>query len=283
MNAASKSGAKFSVLILTYNEEANLPGCLNTVAMSDDIVVLDSESTDRTPEIAEEAGATILQRPFDNYAAQRNHGLAHDFKHDWVLMIDADERLSAELAEEIANIVTQPDPPITLYRCRRQDIFMGRWIKRSSGYPTWFGRLFRKGRVRTEREINEEYVTDGEVGLLQGHLVHYPFNKGLHYWFERHNRYSTMEASKLQEERNVPVVWTNFWNRDPMLRRKAFKAFAYRMPLRPLFTFGFLYLVKGGVLDGRAGLHFSIMRAVYEYLIDVKIREIRLTRSEKQL
>jgi glycosyltransferase involved in cell wall biosynthesis len=256
-----------SVLILTYNEAINLP----------DVVVLDSGSTDATVQLAEVAGATVLQRPFDNYAAQRSFGLAHDFKHDWILMLDADERLPKDFIEEIRAVTDYKENPNTLYRMRRKDMFMGRWLKRSSGYPTWFGRLFRKGMVRVEREINEEYYTNGEIGLLDGHLIHYPFNKGISYWLERHNRYSSMEAVKLREERDAPVVWRNFLSSDPMLKRKSFKVLAYRMPFRPLLTFCFLYFVKLGFLDGKAGFHFSIMRSIYEYMISLKMRERRIS------
>jgi len=264
-----------SVLILTYDEAINLPNCLSSVGFSDDVVVLDSGSIDDTVELAESAGATVLNRPFDNYAAQRNFGLAHDFKHDWILMLDADERIPEDFIEEIRAVTEQIHNPVTLYRMRRKDMFMGRWLKRSSGYPTWFGRLFRKGAVRVEREINEEYYTDGEIGLLEGHLIHYPFNKGITYWLERHNRYSSMEAVKLSEERAEKIVWKDFLSNDPMLKRKAFKAFAYRMPFRPLLTFCFLYFVKLGFLDGKAGFHFSLMRSVYEYMISLKMRELK--------
>jgi len=264
-----------SVLILTCDEAINLPDCLSSVGFSDDVVVLDSGSIDDTVELAESAGATVLNRPFDNYAAQRNFGLSHDFKHDWVLMLDADERIPKDFIEEIRSVTEQIHNPITLYRMRRKDMFMGRWLKRSSGYPTWFGRLFRKGAVRVEREINEEYYTDGEIGLLAGHLIHYPFNRGISYWLERHNRYSSMEAVKLSEERAEQIVWKDFLSKDPMLKRKAFKAFAYRMPFRPLLTFCFLYFVKLGFLDGKPGFHFSLMRAVYEYMICLKLRELK--------
>ena len=264
-----------SVLILTCDEAINLPDCLSSIAFSDDVVVLDSGSTDGSVQLAEASGATVLNRPSDNYAAQRNFGLAHDFKHDWVLMLDADERIPDDFIDEIRSVTVVEENPVTLYRMRRKDMFMGRWLKRSSGYPTWFGRLFRKGAVRVEREINEEYYTDGEIGLLEGHLIHYPFNKGITYWLERHNRYSSMEAKKLLDERTEKVVWVNFLSKDPMLKRKAFKAFAYRMPFRPLLTFCFLYFVKLGFLDGKPGFHFSLMRAVYEYMICLKMRELK--------
>lgn len=263
-----------SVLILTYNESVNLGGCLETVTFCDDVVVLDSFSTDDTVQIAQTNGATVLKRKFDHYAAQRNYGLAHEFKYDWVLMLDADERFPEDFINELRSVTELPDNPVTLYRMRRKDIFMGRWLKHSSGYPTWFGRLFRKGQVRVEREINEEYYTDGEIGLLEGHLIHYPFNKGIEYWFERHNRYSSMEALKLREERAAPVVWKDLLDSDPMLKRKAFKAFAYRLPFRPLLAFCFLYIFKFGFLDGKAGFHFSLLRSTYEYMISLKMKEL---------
>ncbi|SHK25243.1 Glycosyltransferase involved in cell wall bisynthesis [Rubritalea squalenifaciens DSM 18772] len=266
-----------SVLILTYNEEVNIQGCLDSLQFCDDIVILDSESTDSTLKIAQDAGATILTRPFDNYAAQRNFGLSHDFKHDWILMLDADERVDDMFVEEMASLTRLTNNPVTLYRMRRKDMFMGKWIKRSSGYPTWFGRLFKKGCVRVEREINEEYYTDGEIGLMKEHLIHYPFNKGIDYWFERHNRYSSMEAVKLAAEQQSKIRWKDFLNHDPMLRRKAFKALAYRMPMRPALTFCFLYFVKMGFLDGRAGFHFSLMRSIYEYMISLKMKEGRIS------
>lgn len=266
-----------SVLILTYNEASNLPGCLSSVSFSDDIIVVDSGSSDSTAAIATEAGAKVLYREFDNYAAQRNFGLGVDFKHEWILMLDADERLTHELLAELERVVLTKGNQNTLYRMRRKDMFMGRWLKHSSGYPTWFGRLFRKGMVRVEREINEEYHTGGGVGLLQGHLVHYPFNKGLHYWFERHNRYSTMEAERLIGEQNFSVSWVEFFASDPMLRRKAFKQLVYRLPFRSVLAFFYLFVLRLGFLDGLPGLHFSLMRASYEFMISMKIRELKRT------
>ncbi|WFB36566.1 glycosyltransferase family 2 protein [Kiritimatiellota bacterium B12222] len=268
-----------SVLILTFEEEKNLLGCIESVGFSDDVVVLDSGSSDGTVALARSKGATVLTRNFDNYAAQRNFGLSHDFKHDWILMLDADERIPEDFIAELTAVTESTDGPVTLYRMRRKDMFMGRWLKRSSGYPTWFGRLFRKGQVRVEREINEEYYTDGEVGVLQGHLLHYPFNKGMSYWIERHNRYSSMEAVRLSSEMKEPVPWAYFKSKDPMLRRKAFKQFAYRMPFRPLLTFMYLYVLRLGFLDGKAGFHFCCMRSFYEYMINLKRSEVQLERS----
>lgn len=263
-----------SVLILTHNEAVNISDCMDKVNFSDDIVVLDSFSTDQTQVLVNSSKARLIQRPFDNYAAQRNYGLSLDFKYDWILMVDADERITPGLKKEIENLIQIKDNPVTLYRVRRKDFFMNKWIKHSSGYPTWFGRLFKKGCVRVEREINEEYYTEGKVGFLKEHMDHYPFNKGLNYWFERHNKYSEMEAIKLKEENLKALKMSNFFHNDPMVRRKVFKSFAYRLPLRPLLTFIFLYVFKLGILDGLPGFHYSVMRSFYEYQIELKMKEI---------
>ena len=148
-----------SVLILTLNEEANLAECIDSCGWSDDIIVFDSMSEDRTLEIANTKGVRLVQRRFDNYAAQRNAALTTvQYKNPWVLMVDADERVSPELAAEIATTIAGVGAEVALFRIRRKDFFLGKWLRRSSGYPSWFGRLVRLGHVRVEREVNEEYI-----------------------------------------------------------------------------------------------------------------------------
>ncbi|MEA2115931.1 MAG: glycosyltransferase family 2 protein [Thermodesulfobacteriota bacterium] len=267
---------EISVLILTLNEEENLPNCLASLDWCDDVVVLDSFSSDRTEQLATKAGAHFFQRSFDNYATQRNYGLNKiSYKHDWLLMVDGDETVSPELVAEMYNVLASGKKETTIYRMRRKDFFLGKWIKRSSGYPTWFGRLMKIGHVRVERSINEEYVTDGEIGYLQEHLHHYPFNKGFSAWIEKHNRYSTMEAELLvQNSVNKPNL-KELRSKDPALRRRAIKSFFYRLPGRPLLMFIALYFFRGGILDGRAGFTFCSLRAIYEYMINLKVKELR--------
>jgi hypothetical protein len=161
------------------------------------------------------------------------------------------------------------------------DMFWGKWIKRSSCYPTWFARLMRPDRNHFIREVNEDVVTDGKTGHLREHLIHLPFNKGIAFWFERHNRYSTMEARALLVEAGKTLPLGDIFAHDPVARRRALKQLAYRMPLRPLLVFCYLYLVRLGFLDGRAGLSFSLMRSMYEFMIDLKVLELR--RLEKKL
>lgn len=265
-----------SVIILTYNEEINLPDCLSSVKWSDDILVFDSYSTDRTVDIAKEKGARIVQRKFDNYASQRNAALNEvKFKYEWVLMLDADERVPIELHEEIESTFTNIGEDITLFRMRRKDFFRGKWLRRSSVYPTWFGRLIKVGYVKVEREINEEYHTTGKIGLLKEHLLHYPFNKGLEYWFEKHNKYSSMEAQRLNRENRVSFNLKNLFSKDPVSRRKNLKQLSFRLPFRPIFTFVYLYIIRLGFLDGKPGFTFCIMRSIYEFMIDVKVKELR--------
>jgi glycosyltransferase involved in cell wall biosynthesis len=265
-----------SVLILTLNEESNIADCIDSCAWADDIVVFDSLSKDRTREIALSKGARVVERAFDSYAAQRNAALTQvTYKHPWVLMVDADERVPPDLAAEIATSIDKADADIAIFRMRRKDFFLGRWLKRSSGYPTWFGRLMRVGRVRVEREINEEYIADGGIGYLQSHLHHYPFNNGVAYWFERHNRYSSMEAIAKVSVQLDPVISRNMWSSDPIERRRSLKRLLYKVPFRPLIVFFYLYVVRLGILDGRAGFYFSRMRAIYEFLIDLKVLEAK--------
>lgn len=263
-----------SVLILTLNEECNLTDCLNSVRWSDDIVVLDSFSSDQTVTIAREMGARVVQRRFDNYAAQRNAGLNEvSYKHSWVLMLDADERVTPELCAEMQSAVDTAELSVSLFHMRRKDYWFGQWLRRSSGYPTWFGRLVRVGHVTVQREINEQYVAHGESRFLKEHLLHYPFNKKVAYWLERHNRYSSMEATALVVERQGMVELRGLWSVNPIVRRKTLKQIAYRLPGRPLWIFMYLYLMRGGFLDGRVGLRYSALRAIYEYMIDLKVKE----------
>jgi hypothetical protein len=266
--------SQISVLILTLNEEANLSECLDSCSWCDDIVVLDSFSSDRTAEIASRKAVRFIQRKFDNYASQRNAGLTEvPYEHPWVLMVDADERTPGDLVLEMKDAVSTADSETVLFRMRRKDFFLGRWLRRSSGYPTWFGRLVRLGRAHVEREVNEEYIAEGKIAYLRGHLHHYPFNKGIAFWYDRHNRYSTMEALAKLPGPTTSLSLGALLSADPIERRRALKGLAYRLPMRPALVFVYWYLLRLGFLDGRAGLTFSSMRASYEFLIDLKVLE----------
>ncbi len=267
---------RVSVLVLTLNEEVNLTKCLSSVSWCDDIVVLDSFSTDKTEAIAESFGVRFVQRKFDNYAAQRNYGINKiKYKNRWVLMVDADEVVPDNLYDEIKQLSVENNKDITLFRMRRKDFFMGRWIKHSSGYPTWTGRLLKIGRVTVKRSINEEYHTDGKIGFLKEHFHHFSFNKGFNSWIEKHNRYSTMEAETMVLEHTNNIKKSNLFHKDPVIRRKTVKALIYSMPFRPPLIFFGLYFFRLGFLDRGPGLIFCILRAFYEFMIDCKVKEIK--------
>ena len=268
-----------SVLILTYNEEANLPRCLESVRWSDDIVVFDSFSTDRTVEIATQAGASVFQRRFDNERDHRAASLQLPFRHPWVFNPDADEVTPPDLSDEILAVVGRTPRPEVAFRVRFKNMFMGRWIRHSSLYPTWIVRLFRPAFVRFERSINLRYVIDGEEGRLKGHLLHYSFNKGLNSWLDKHNRYSSLEAGELLACIQREFHWRNLFRSDPVVRRRALKELSFRLPARPTLRFLYAYFLRRGFLDGRPGYHYCRLLSAYEHMISLKAEEIQRRRA----
>ena len=268
-----------SVLILTLNEEINLGACLDSLAWCDDVVVFDSLSTDQTTAIAATRGARVVQRPFDNWSAHQNWAVSNiDFRHPWVLYLDADERCPESLRDEVLR-VARPDAPEAAYRIRRKDYFMGRWLRHAQLYPTWLVRLFRPQRIRYERLVNPVAIVDGAIGEMQEHIDHYPFSHGIAHWVARHNRYSDMEAIEAARLDSVPrQSLRGVVSRDPNERRRALKDLFFRMPARPVVKFCYYYLVRRGFLDGKAGLTYSTLQAIYEYLISCKLTELRRRR-----
>jgi len=267
---------KIVALILTYNEENIIGECLTALDFVDEIVVFDSFSTDKTESIALAHSAKVVKREFDNYANQRNEAIKYvSEKFDWILMIDADEIVPLALANEIKNIYNNSGTKETMFRVRRKDMFQNKWIKQSSGYPTWFPRLFKSGNVTVSRAINEEYNSLGPEGFLQEKLIHYPFNKGLTWWFEKHNRYSLMEAQIMLREKKIPIVIKNLFSKNQVIRRKEQKRLSYIIPFRPIFIFISFYILKGGFMNGRAGYRFCKLRLIYETMIDYKVNEIK--------
>lgn len=266
-----------SVLILTKNEERDLPGCLASVAWCDDIHVYDSFSTDRTLEIARAAGAQITQRVFDNWSAHQNWGLRNiAFKHPWVFYIDADERMTPELVAAVQAAAREPGAAVA-FRVQRRDFYLGRWLRHVQASP-FYMRLFRPERMRYERLVNPVSIADGEVGQVGGYLNHFPFSKGVSHWLERHNSYSTFEARQILDNAAAGGGFSlrqALFARDFHVRRYHQKELFYRLPARPLIKFLLLYVAKRGFLDGRAGFHYAVLQSFYEYMIVLKTREAR--------
>lgn len=272
-----------SVLILTKNEQQDLPACLESVAWSDDIHVFDSMSTDNTVEIAEKFGAKVTKREFDTESIHKNWGLSNiPFKHQWIYHSDADERVTPELAEALKAFVENPDEYVAL-RVRRRDYLMGSWLKNVTPSPFNI-RLFKLGSIRYERLTNPVTIVDGAVAETDQYFNHFPFSKGMTHWFDKHNRYSTLEAAQIVENRKANSnfsFWKALTSKDANERRFHQKEFYYRLPFRPLVMFILLYFVKLGFLDGRAGLTFTVLRSIYEYMIVLKVNELEQANNVK--
>ncbi len=269
-----------SVLILTLNEEASLPACLAAVQWCDDVIVFDSFSTDRTVEIAQAAGARVVQRAFDNERDHRAASLRLPFQHPWVYNPDADEVTTPELRDEMRRVVAERARPEVAYRTRFKTMFCGRWIKHSSLYPTWVVRLFRPEKISFERAINLRYIVEGPEGRLDNHFEHHTFSKGLNAWFDKHNRYSWHEAAEsLKALAGGGFRWADLFRGDAVARRRALKELSFRVPCRPWLRFLYMYGVRLGFLDGRAGYAYCRLLAIYEQMIVFKMEELRRRRQ----
>lgn len=273
-----------SIFIQTLNEEQNLPGLLESVSWADDIVVLDSLSGDRTREISEAAGARWFERGYDGRGNHQNWAMENiEFKHRWVFYLDADERMTPELRAEIESIAAEWESgsksienrdPVAYY-CGRKNIYKGRWLRHAMP-PGNIMRFFQPPRIRFARDANPVPIVDGSIGYLREHFIHYNFSKGIREWIERHNRYSTYEANETMKAlADNPVKIGNLFSTDRNTRRLELKNISFRMPCRPLLKFIYMYVLGRGFLDGRAGWTYCRLQAMYEYMIVLKVRELK--------
>ncbi len=276
-----------SIYILTYNEEIDIAACIESASLSDDIIVVDSMSCDRTVEIANRYPVRVVKHVFESHGKQRTWMLENIApKYDWVYILEADERMTPELFAECVSVSKnssskkndgQKSDFIGYYVAERV-MFMNRWIKRSTQYPRYQMRLFQHGKVwfsdygHTERE-----VCDGETSFLKETYPHYTSGKGLSRWIDKHNRYSTDEAKEtVYQLENGDVKWQDLiFGKSEVERRRALKDLSLRLPARPIVRFIYMYFILGGFLDGRAGFAWCTLQAFYEYLILLKAWEIR--------
>jgi len=283
-----------SVLILTHNEEHDLPGCLEALEWCDDLIVYDSYSTDLTEIIATSSGARLIRRPGQDLsmsfggdeAFHRNWALREiSFQYPWLLVLDADERLSPEAYNEIQHLLSadyleqfelSPNPPVA-FQLRRRDFFHARQLKHVQATP-WYVRLFRPEYVHYERLVNPVTVVNGTVSSIHGCINHFPFSKGLSHWLERHNIYSTLEARQ-QVETCIPVNFATIYKSvlSPSFSQRRFyqKKLFNMLPFRPILKFVWLYFLKRGFLDGRPGLTYALLQSIYEFHIVLKIQELK--------
>jgi len=273
-----------SILILTRDEEQDLPGCLDSVAWCDDIHLLDSESTDNTVAIARQRGATVTTRRFDTYAAQRNAGMQLPFRNDWVLVLDADERPTPELNAEMLPAVTAAPASVSGFRIRRRDFLWGTWLKHAQMTP-YYVRLLRVGRVHYTRDVNEIVDVDGDILELHSPLDHFAFSKGISHWIAKHNAYSSKEAELLANGDAIrgASLYQALFARNFHERRVAQKAIFYELPGRPLIKWCYMMFIRGALLDGHAGIMYATLHSFYEFLIEVKCRELIRRREGKPI
>jgi len=251
--------APVSIIILTRNEERNIGDCLKSVSWADDLIVLDARSSDRTREIASAAGGRVLETVWLGFGKTKNTGLRHA-KHEWILWLDADERVLPELAEEIRIIVSGPDNGPAGFEVARRAYFLGKWIRHCGWYPGFVVRLFRKSAGKfTEREVHEYVEVSGTVGRLRNDLLHYT-DESLYHYFQKFNNYTTLAAiDALNDGKKSSLSDT---------------------VLRPPFLFLKMYIIRLGFLDGLHGLLLSLLSSAYVFIKYAKIQERRRRVSE---
>jgi glycosyltransferase involved in cell wall biosynthesis len=274
-----------SFLIPTFNEASNLPDALASVAgWAEEVIVVDSLSTDQTLEIAEQFHAQVVQHRFEGYAKQWNWALENiPFRHEWVFLLDADERVTADLRKELEDLSpVLRDGAFEGFYVNRRLIFMGRWLKHGSLYPSWALRIFRPGRGRfEERPVNEHFVLEGKTGYLSQPLDHQD-RRPLSDWISKHNRYAELEAEEFHQEESrggyQGTIEVRFWGKQAERKRWIKLRVWNRLPLllRPFLFFFRNYFLKGGFLDGVPGFIYHVLWSFwYPFLVSAKIIERR--------
>ncbi len=269
-----------AVIILTRNEEENLPQVLGSVAgWCHETFVLDSLSTDRTLDIARKSGCVIAENRFEDYAKQRNYALDHlPITSEWVLFLDADEWLPDATKKEISAVIAT-SPVENGFYINYRLIWMGCWIRRGY-YPSWILRLFRLGKGRCEdRAVNEQIIVEGATGRLRSDFVHQD-RKGVTEWIAKHNGYATREAMELLRPRSAPgyqEIDARLFGSQAQRKRWLRHTIWNRLPplVRPFLYFFYRYVLQGGFLDGVAAFVFHFLQALwYPMLIDIKYLEL---------
>jgi glycosyltransferase involved in cell wall biosynthesis len=249
-----------SVTIITYNEAAHLRAALESVAWADEIVIVDSGSSDGTADIARQAGTRFEVREWPGYAAQKNYA-ASLARHDWIFSLDADERVSPELASSLQAWRTTT-PTMAASRVARVSWYLGRWLRSTDWYPDSQVRLYdrRVGTWQTRR-VHESVQVKGSVGALAGELLHFPYDSVSDH-LQRIDRYTSLAALDLHDTGR--------------------RASAAGLLLHPPGAFLRNYLLRGGIRDGRVGLAVSLLNATYVLMKHVKLLELELAERRQK-
>jgi glycosyltransferase involved in cell wall biosynthesis len=268
--------ANYSVLILTLNEERNLPGCLASAATCDDIVVLDSGSTDRTVTIATEAGARVFERRFDSFAGQRNYAQREiPFRHRWVFHLDADEQFTPELlaACDAISAASASESPDGFYVAPKM-LWQGRWLPHCTDYPAWQARFVRAPEfVFVDHGHGQREAPGLRMARLPENYLHNMSAGGEEDWLRKHRRYAIAEAQ--QALNAILPSWRVWLSGDPLDRRRALKSIAARLPARPALRFLYQYVLRGGFLDGPLAWHYCRLLARYERFTVEELKKLR--------
>ena len=249
--------APLSAVLITRNAASVLEPCLESLAFADEIVIVDSGSSDRTAEIARERGARLVPKEWLGYGRQKQFAV-EQAKHDWVLCVDADERVSPELAASIAAAMAAPVSPV--YRMPRRNRFLGRWLSHGEGYPDWSPRLFNRQNARWSDDLVHEKVLFAVTpGTLRGDLMH-DSSDDLSAYLERQNRYTTLAARQAFEQGRSAGV--------------------FHLLCSPVVRFIKFYVLRLGFLDGVPGLLHISIGCMNSYMKYAKL--IELHRAEQQ-
>jgi len=243
---------KLSILLPTYNEEDMIVECLESFKWADEILVVDSYSTDRTLEIVRQYGARVIQHEYINSAKQKNWAIPQ-CKYEWILQMDADERLERSLQEEIKTILANPPQDVDGYRINFKHHLLGKWIRHSGVYPEYHLRLFRRdvGRFQ-DREVDAHVIVPGEVKTLNGHILHFGAER-LSHRLHAMDRYTRYEADE-REKQGRHYSWFN-------------------VTVRPWAVFLYYYVGKLGFLDGMRGLILAVIKADFIFWTHAKLWE----------
>ncbi len=270
-----------SVIILTKNEEQDLPGCLQHLRWCDDVHVLDSGSTDATLDIAKSFNANISYNKFESFGEQRNHALDHlKLKYTWVLFLDADEVVTPEFVNEINETVAEIDANTAGFYCCWKMMLEDRWLKHCDNFPKWQFRLLNKAKARFTDfgHGQKEGEVQGEIKYIREPYLHYSFSKGWAQWIARHNVYSSQEAQARIEKR--PPLKTIF-AKNTSVRNPALKSWLSKIPGWPLFRFLHTYFINLGFLEGTPGFIYCVNMSYHEFLIQIKMREFKRGKNGK--
>lgn len=265
----------YSIVVLTHDEALNITACLRSCASCGDLHVLDSGSADGTRDLASNLGATVHEHPFESFGQQRNWAIdTIPLRHEWVLHLDADERLTPELDAELRALVAS-SPREAGYFVPSKLIFVGRWMRWTAG-PMYQVRFFHRKRLRfVDHGHGQREKTQGELGTVRAAYLHDSFSKGLESWFEKHNRYSSREAEEAVAAMSERAHLGDLVSRNRIARRRALKAISYRLPWRPQLRWIYMALIRRGLLDGQAGLAYISLMVTYERMTASKIKLLR--------